>query len=94
MTMDKEARQQQRRQQSLSHALSLLRGGPDQLDQPDQPDQPGSHMPGLQPRARKSRDEERAFLLAMIEVALAITTGGDGDTSIFVSSRAPATCPV
>jgi hypothetical protein len=84
MTMDEEPRQHQKpRQQSLAHALSLLQGAP---DQPDQPDQPGSGMPGLQPRARMSRDEEREFLLAVIEVALAITSGVDDDASIFVSS--------
>jgi hypothetical protein len=84
MTSDKEGRQQQQRQQLLAHVLSLLLlGGP---DQPDQPDQPGSHMPGLQPRARKSRDEERAFLLAIVEVALAVVSGVDDDASTSVSS--------
>jgi hypothetical protein len=59
---------------------------PDKPDKPDQPDKAGSGMPGLQPRARMSRDEERAFLLAVIEAALAITSGVDDDASIFVSS--------
>jgi hypothetical protein len=88
MTMDEESRQHKKpRQQTLVHALSLLQGGSDEPpDQPDQPDQPGSNMPGLQPRARMNPDEERAFLLAVIEQALAITSGVDDDASIFVKS--------
>jgi hypothetical protein len=79
MTMDKEPRQHQKqRQQSLSQALSLLRGGS------DQPDQHGSGMPGLQPRARMS-PEGRTFLLSTIEQALAILSGVDDDVSILVS---------
>jgi hypothetical protein len=85
MPMGEEPRQHQKpRQQSLIHALSLLQAGADQP--PDQPDQPGSNMPGLQPRARMSRDEERAFLLAVIEQVLAMTSGVDDDASIFVKS--------
>jgi hypothetical protein len=87
MTMDTEPRQHQTpRQQSLAHALSLLQGG---SDQPDQPDQPGSNMPGLpglQPRGTMGHDEELAFLLAVIEQVLAITSGVDDDASIFVNS--------
>jgi hypothetical protein len=88
MTMDKEPRQQQQqqqRQQSLSHALSLLREGP------EQPDQQGAGMPSLQTCARMS-PEGRAFLLstieqalAMIEQDLAILSGVDDDASILVS---------
>ncbi len=79
--MDKEPRQQQQqqRQQSLSQALSLVRGGPEQTDQQ------GSGMPGLQPRARMSPEEGRAFLQSTIEQALAILSGVDDDESILVS---------
>jgi hypothetical protein len=86
MTTDDEPRQPQQRpqqrQQTLSHALSLslLRGGP------NQPDPPGSgSMPGLQPRARLSPDEERAYLLSTIEQVLVMMSGVDDDASIFVS---------
>jgi hypothetical protein len=79
MTMDKEPRQHQnQRQQSLSQAVSLLRGGP------EQPDQQGSGMPGLQPPSRMS-PEGRAFLLSTIDQALAILSGVDDDASILVS---------
>jgi hypothetical protein len=81
--MDEEPRQPQQRQQTLSHALSLslVRGGP------NQPDPPGSgSMPGLQPRASMSPDEERAHLLSTIEQALVIMSDvDDADASIFVS---------
>jgi hypothetical protein len=85
MTMHEEPRQHQKpRQQTLVHALSLSRGGSDQP--PDQPDQAGSNMPGLQPRARMSPDEERAFLFAAIEQILDITSSLDDDASIFVNA--------
>jgi hypothetical protein len=93
MTIVNDPRQPQQRQQSLVHALSLLQRGP------DQPDQPGSgNMPGLQPRARMSRDEERAYLLSKLEQVLVMMSGvdddDDDDASVFVSlaSVSPAPC--
>jgi hypothetical protein len=78
MTMDKEPRQPQHSQQSLSQALSLSLS---QLQEGlEQPDQPGSgRMPVLQPRARMSPDEERAYLLSTLEQALALVSSDDDD---------------
>jgi hypothetical protein len=36
-------------------------------------------MPGLQPRARTSRDEERAYLLSTIEQVLVMMSSDDDD---------------
>jgi hypothetical protein len=41
-------------------------------------------MPRLQPLARMTRDEKRAYLLATIELALALMSDID-DASVFVS---------
>jgi hypothetical protein len=76
MTIDHDPRQPNQGQQSLLHALSLslLQEGLEQSDQPG-----SGSLPGLQPRARMSRDEERAYLLSTIEQALAMISSVDDE---------------
>jgi hypothetical protein len=53
-------------------------------------------MPGLQPRARMSRDEERAYLLSTLEQVLVMMSGvddDDDDASVFVSLASVSPAP-
>jgi hypothetical protein len=72
MTIRKE--QPEQHQQSLSQALST--------------DLQGRGMPGHQtPTRRMSREEQRAYLLSTLQLAIDITTSSDVDASSFESPR-------